>query len=373
MKHKLIAKTLTLTTLLGASTCTLASVSCSPKYEKSFFSIHGKDLDVTFCDRGASIYSIKYKDTYITYHPKDKDVFLKDDFYYGKVLGRVAGRIANGELTFKDKEDDTVKEYKLEINETAGAKNNTLHGGFNSLTPKDWTREIEETADAYNVTFTCTSPDGEAGFPGKLSAKYVYTISKNENVIDLNITATATKATPINLGTHPYFRLGNDGDILKHTLQIPAKEMGKFNFEAGTQIIEGEQSVETGKGFEEWNFLEPKEIGKDIKSAEARDPVSGGYDHVWKFNESTEKLHTVTLSNPANGLSLEVSTDATGVILYANCFPKENQEMNPKGKDTRYAGITIEPFTYFGRKSIDNIIVYPNETFTREIHYKITG
>lgn len=368
MKHKLITKTLTLSTLLGASTCALASVSCGPNYDKLFFSIHGKDLDVTFCDRGASIYSIKYKNKYITYHPKDKETFLQDDFYYGKTLGRVAGRIPDGKL----KIDGT--EYQLEVNETAGEKNNSLHGGVHSFTTKDFTREVVETPECYDISFSYVSPDGEAGYPGTVSSKFVYTIYKEKNTIDLHITATTTKKTALDLGTHPFFRLSEDGNILNHYLTIPASNMGKFNFDEGTQIVEGEQNVTTDPDFKDWNFTSAKKIGDDIEDAATKDRVSGGYDHVWKFDETSSGLHTVTLANPGTGLSLNVTTDATGIIMYANCFPKENQEMNPGGLDTKYAAITVEPYTFFTRNTVeDALCITPDQTFTRYISYQING
>ena len=96
--------------------------SCGSKV--SFFTIkNNKDIEITFCNRGASIYSIKYKDQFVTYHPKNQSDFLTDNFYYGRALGRVAGRIKDGKINVSD------KDYQLEVNETGGAKHNTLHGG----------------------------------------------------------------------------------------------------------------------------------------------------------------------------------------------------------------------------------------------------
>ncbi len=367
--NKIISKVLSLSALTLAITSTAACVSCSEKKEL-FFTVKGKDLDVTFCDKGASIYSIKYKKDFITYHPKDKNVFLQDDNYYGKTLGRVAGRIKDGKLKVGD------KDYQLEVNEVKHEdktqKNNSLHGGTHGLGTKIFTHSIAESKDWYTVSFNYVSPAGEAGYPEKLESSFVYTIYKEKNVIDLYITATTSGPTPVNLSTHPFFRLGDkNSDIKGHILKIPASNMALYDNmqgdKSGGQIVEGDQPVAGTP----WDFTNTKVIDDAmLKQALEADPVSGGIDHIWKFDPSDDGLHTLSLSSASK--TLKVTTDADGVIMYANCFPKEGQLMNDGEEDKQFGAITIEPYKFFTKDTVDDLILDKDQKFTRYISYEIS-
>lgn len=341
----------------------LASVGCDVT-SHLFFTVKGKDLEVTFCDRGAGIYSIKYKDTYVTYHPQNQNVYLKNDYYYGKALGRVAGRIKDGKMTVDG------KDYQLDINEKDNFyKNNNIHGGKDSITTKNFTRKIRENTDEVTVTFSYLSPSMESGFPEELYCVYEYKISKSESKIDININGTPTGPTPVNLSNHPYFRLGNDGDILNHTITMSnAVSLAKFNIHENKrtdQVVTGEIPLDNTE-VEEWDFRNEKRIGKDIAAAKAKDLTSGGYDHIWKFDDKY-KTNDIVLKNPNNKISLTVNTDANAVIMYANCYPHENDLMNPSGKDALYAGITIEPIQFF--KKAEDLIRTPDNPYQRHISY----
>jgi len=349
--------------LAGAA---LSSIGCDT-LGHLFFTVKGKDLEVTFCDRGAGIYSIKYKDTFVTYHPQNEHTYIKNDYYYGKALGRVAGRIKDG--TFKL----NGREYQLDINEKDNYyKNNNIHGGKNSITTRKFDRKVTETDNDINVMFTYTSQAMESGFPERLDCVYNYKISKTESKITLDIFGIPSGPTPVNLSNHPYFRLGNEGNILKHTLEMPtAKSLAKFEMHEDNrtdQVVTGEISLDKAK---EFDFRKEKAIGQHIEKAKELDLTSGGYDHIWKFNNSTN--NTITLKNPDNGISLKVDTDADAVIMYANCYPHTDDAMNPSGKDALYAGITIEPIKFFvqdpNTKELNDIIYTPDKPYTRNITY----
>ena len=70
---------------------------------------------------------------------------------------------------------------------------------------------------------TYTSPDGEEGYPGKVEAKVTYEIV-NQNDIQINISATSDKATPINITCHPYFNLAG------HVSFFPVVELTFLRF-----------------------------------------------------------------------------------------------------------------------------------------------
>lgn len=359
--YKNKSKAVKLSALLLLSGAAIATTVGCNNNSKLFFTVKGKDLEVTFCDRAASIYSIKYGDTVVTYHPKDYNTFLTSGYCYGRTLGRITGRIKDGKLNVDG------KEYQLEMNEVTATKNNSIHGGTNGLPSKNFTRHVIESDSAVKVTFNYFSPDGEAGYPESLNTTITYTVHKDTSKIEVAINAASSGKTPVNITTHPFFRLSNDGDIKDHVLTIPADNRAEFENEASkktNQVVIGTKSVD-GTAFD---FRTGKKIGKDIETAKEYDPISGGYDHIWKFNDG-ESNRYINLYNDKTKINLHVDTDADAIIMYANCYPHENDEMNPSGKDSLYSGISVEPYKFFTKDTVDDLMITPDKPFTRNITY----
>lgn len=371
------SKTLRFGALVLTAGALVAMTSCGSSHvDDLFFTVKGgDDFEVTFCDRGASIYSIKYKGQYMTYHPQDKNVFIGNN-YYGTCLGRVAGRFPDGKLRVGE------KDYQLEVNETKKPKNNCLHGGTNGLSTKDWTHEIVDKTNYKEVIFKYVSGPGESGFPETLNVKYTYKVYKNEAKLDVIMDAGASGLTPVDLSIHPFFRLGNNGTLKNHTLTIDADKLSKYDDE-GCQTVVGTKNVTDDGGV--WN-CKPEVGGKklteeNLKKAADLDPASNGYDHIWYFgdNEATngeERTKTVEVQLATNEFQLNVkSEDSDAVILYANCYPVKGQKMNDGEEDKQYAAITIEPYTFFTteQKSIEKLFIDREHSFSRHITYAFSG
>src|SRR5690348_14567027 len=128
--------------------------------------------------------------------------YLKGHPYFGCTVGRFANRIAKGQFTLDG------QTYKLAVNNGP----NHLHGGLKGFDKIVWKTEPQSGTA---LKFTYTSRDGEEGYPGKLDVTVVMTLT-DANELRIDYTATADKATPVNLTNHSYFNLAGSGDILNH-------------------------------------------------------------------------------------------------------------------------------------------------------------
>ena len=122
--------------------------------------------------------------------------YLKGHPFFGSTVGRYANRIAKGKFTLDG------NEYKLATNNGP----NHLHGGNKGFDKVVWKAEPVETADSAGVVFTHDSPDGDEGYPGKLTAKVTYTLT-NDNELKMDYSATTDKPTVVNLTNHAYWNL----------------------------------------------------------------------------------------------------------------------------------------------------------------------
>src|SRR6187551_3649184 len=139
--------------------------------------------------------------------------YINGSLYFGAIIGRVGNRIANGKFSLDG------KEYQLPVNNGV----NHLHGGPNGFHNVHWNVSPVTINDNEALRLEYTSADGECGYPGKLNIVVTYILTThNEWIVEYS--ATADKATPINLTHHNYFNLAGAGnaDILQHLLMINA-------------------------------------------------------------------------------------------------------------------------------------------------------
>lgn len=302
------------------------------------------NLEITFCSFGASIYSILYKGQTVTYHPDDFNDFLTSKKHCGKILGRVAGRIKNGEVIIDN------KTYHLEKNE----KGNTLHGGFNNLSFKEFAVETSESDDSFNVVFKYNSPALECGFPANVSFLITYKIEKKLDKFSIYFKAIPDSPTPINLSTHIYWRLG-DKDILNHELFVNANER---------TVVDNKTLVDIAKQPIDkiFDFRKSKRISQDIEEVAKKESVANGYDHGYILNESNKPK--IILKD--NNIKLSVLTDMAMARIYTN-NNIENVKMKSYGNDIVFGGIAIEPQAYFS--SYRDLIVSPEKPYDQYITF----
>ena len=119
--------------------------------------------------------------------------------YFGATIGRYANRIAKGKFTLNG------KTYHLPINNGP----NTLHGGTNAWNKQVWTPQTSTNASGASLQLTLTSPNGQDGFPGTVTATVTFTLG-SANKLTIHYHATTDKPTVINMTNHTYFNLAGE-------------------------------------------------------------------------------------------------------------------------------------------------------------------
>jgi len=212
--------------------------------------------------------------------------------FFGAICGRVANRIGNARFTLDG------KEYKLEANDDP----HHLHGGTNGFDKKIWT--VEEVA-VNKLALSYVSPDGDSGYPGKLTAYCIYRLT-DDNTLRIDYRAETDTKTICNLTNHSYFNLeGYDAkDIYGHEMQIFSDKITAID---ETLIPTGKLQDVTGTPFD---FRKPKLIGQDIKAA-------GGYDHNYVLDKPGV---AASVYSPVSGIRMTVTTNNPGMQFYSGNF-----------------------------------------------------
>lgn len=324
---------------------------------------------------GATVKLLSRGATLAEWHVPDKDgnvadvVFGFDDVagyeskgngYFGATTGRVANRIKGGKFKLDG------KEYQVPKNDGP----NALHGGVKrSLDKVVWDGKPFESAAGQGVVFTYTSPDGEEGYPGKLTTKVTYTLTdKNELKIDYE--ATTDKATPINLTNHAYFNLSGAGSptILDHELKLEADHYTPVD---DTLIPTGEIVAVEGTPFD---FREFHVIGERVE--QLNDKPGKGYDHNFVLNNQDGDLAlAATVRDPKSGRVLKVFTTEPGVQFYGGNFLDGVKGKGGKAYAHR-SGLCLETQHYpdsINQPKFPNAVLKPGETYTQTCVYQVTA
>lgn len=228
------------------------------------------------------------------------DEYIKDNPYFGALIGRCGNRIGKGKFTLNG------VEYTLATNNDE----NHLHGGIKGFDKVVWDAEQMETDEGPALKLTYLSKDGEEGYPGNLNCTVIYTLTDN-NELKVSYEAETDKDTVVNLTHHSYFNLAGhgSGDILGHELMLNADNY--------TPVDEG--LIPTGEirpvKDTPMDFTKPTAVGARI------DQVKGGYDHNFVLNSCDGSLAlAASVYEPKTGRVMEISTTEPGIQFYSGNF-----------------------------------------------------
>ena len=241
--------------------------------------------------------------------------------FFGAIIGRYGNRISHGSFTLDG------KNYSLPLNNGE----NTLHGGPHGFNNVVWkARPI-----ANGVELAYLSKDGEAGYPGNLSAVVRYTLVKGE--LKIEYSATTDKDTVVNLTNHSYFNLAGQGDILNHQLTLHASRFTPVD--AGL-IPTGELKSVEGTPFD---FRKATAIGARISADDEQLHRGRGYDHNWVLDSGGGKsAEAAELYDPGSGRVLKVLTDQPGIQFYSGNFLDGSVKGKGGKPDELHAALCLE-------------------------------
>ena len=275
--------------------------------------------------------------------------YLDGHPYFGALVGRYANRIAKGKFTLDG------KEFTLAINNGP----NALHGGNKGFDKVVWKVEkAEKMDDALILQLSYVSKDGEEGYPGTLKSTVTYSVPLKLNQLRIDYSATADKATPINLTNHSYFNLAghNKGDILGHVLMIAADEYTPAD---DTLIPTGKISPVKGTAFD---FTEPTQIGKHLAE------VKGGYDLNFVLRQGKGPKLAARVVEPKSGRVLKILTTQPGIQFYTGNFLDGKDKGKGSAVYDKHAGFCLETQHFpdsVNQKNFPSVILKPGDVYNQ--------
>jgi aldose 1-epimerase len=248
------------------------------------------------------------------------EYLTSDEKFYGATVGRYANRIAGGHFAIDG------QTYRLDVNDGV----NHLHGGSKGYFNVVWDAYPYKTnAGEDAIRFTYSSPDGEMGYPGNVTATVVMTLTA-AGALQISYDATTDAPTVINLSHHSYFNLSGEGaeTIGDHALTIHASAYTPTD---GTLIPTGEIAPVGGTPLD---FTTEHPVGERIGEDFEALKLGGGYDHNWVI-DGTGMRPAAVIYSPVSGIEMAVHTDQPGIQFYSGNFMT--------GKDTGKSG---KPYGY---------------------------
>ncbi|KKC37269.1 aldose epimerase [Devosia epidermidihirudinis] len=260
----------------------------------------------------------------------DVDSYVATDTFFGATCGRYGNRITNGQFSLEG------EAIQLDVNEAP----NHLHGGVDGLDRKNWAFEINEAANS--VAFTCVSPDGEMGFPGKAELRATYTLGE-DNVLRIDMEGDVDKHTILNLVHHSYFNLAGQGSgsVLDQQIHLNSR----FFTPIDDELMPTGEILSVANTPYDFRTLRP--IGGEIAKLESVGSgifgEGGGYDHNWCLDNAGQSLRPCAEAfDPASGRVMRLETSEPGVQFYTGGYLNTDIVGKQGLKLCKYAGFTLE-------------------------------
>lgn len=274
----------------------------------------GNGVSATILTYGATLQTLLVPDRegrladVVLGHDKLSD-YIEHPNYFGVTVGRYANRIAGGKFALNG------VAYQLPKNDG----DNSLHGGGHGFDKVVWTVVSVKFGPTARVVLRHVSPDGDSGYPGKVTATVTYSLDETGN-LGIAFEATTDKPTVINMTNHAIFDMageGSPGGATGQSLTIPASRYTPVDEKL---IPTGELRPVAGTVFD---FRQARRVADGLRDGTDRQIIYGrGYDHNFALDKGVTKVPQLAarLEDPASGRVLEVLTTEPGLQFYSGNF-----------------------------------------------------
>lgn len=294
----------------------------------------------------------------------DLSAYVNHPNFFGVTVGRYANRIAGGRFTLDG------KSYQLPKNDHG----QSLHGGGQGFDKAVWKVDLIQSGPVAKAMFSHVSPDGDAGYPGRLDVKVTYSLD-DKGDLGILFEASTDRPTIVNMTNHAIFNLGGEGNAagaMDHLLTIPAEAYTPVD---AALIPTGERRRVAGTPFD---FRKPRRIAESLRDGQESQIVFGrGYDHNFALDKgvtATPEL-AARLMDPASGRVLEVLSTEPGLQFYTGNF-LDGTLIGKQGNLYRMGdGIALEPQKFPDAPNHPDFVsarIDPGKPYRHSMIYRLT-
>lgn len=320
------------------------------EYSSLYFTLRNqKGLELTCSSLGAGVRRLYLQKAPLLLDLKNDEEYCSSTQFFGKTLGRVAGRTAKQVII-----DGRV--YPLEENE----KGVCLHGGvYKGLSFQDFTPKEVKKPGYQGIEFTYLSKDGEAGYPGNLTTKVTYLLKDTDLEFTILYEAESDADTIVSLSNHMYWNLFCSQDVNDYHLFINASKVGSFK--KGSLLLDQLVDVPSYLDFRSSPSLKDKldeleqHLGKNVT-----------LDNTYLFDKEEGKPDIIL---DTDYLTLQLFTDFEGTNIYVDSSKTPIEFHNWDGDYARERrAIALEPQCI---PFLDHIYLRKGAIYSHKIVYRL--
>jgi aldose 1-epimerase len=297
--------------------------------------IENNTIKAAFTNYGARLVSLLVPDkngnlidVHVGFDSIEKYIQAKDQSY-GAVVGRYAGRIANGKFNIDG------HPFQLDINNG----NNAIHGGNTGFQTRVW--DVQQISKD-TIVFKYVSADGEEAYPGTLTISVTYQLT-NKNELKITFEYSCNKKTIANIIHHNFFNLNGEGSgsITNHSVKILTDKFNAINEDCIPTHIESVKDTP-------FDFTTFKRIGENIHANDAQIKNGTGYDHTFAFDKGVTKHPELVaqIIGDKTDIAMELYTTEPGLHLYTGNFMSGAHTFKCGIKDDLRTAISLEAQHY---------------------------
>ena len=308
--------------------------------------LRGGGLTAKVITWGASLQDLRLDgvDHRLTLGSETLDAYLGPLRYCGAIVGRVANRIAGGQVTLDG------RTYDLDRNE---ADRTTLHGGRTGTAEVNWRLVGQDDA---SCRMALTLANGQDGFPGQMEIVAEYRLD-GDGCLSVTMEARTDAPTFCNLAHHGYWSLDGAPMTAAHSLTVPAETYLPVDAQ---NIPLGAPEPVAGTRFD---YRTPRPIFEE---------GAAGLDHSFCLDTDGQVRRMCLLE--AGSVRMEVLSDQPGLQVYdgRHFDPAALTAASAPGYGP-YAGVALEPQGWPdapNRPNYPSVALRPGETYMQETRFQ---